>query len=802
MRKFDKSLIAGLLATACMTPAMASAQTANNESVESGSSNGEIVVTARKKEETLQDVPLSLQAFSSEELERKNLTDFSDIAGQVPGLELSLERAVDAQIFLRGIGSSLQSAGADNAVGIFLDGVFMSRNSGALLDLYDLERVEVLKGPQSLVYGKNVVGGLINYVTKKPGDIFEGSVEAGYGNYDQFGLAGSVRGPLGENIFGGLSASWRKRDGYATNTLGGDEEDRDVVSLRGQLRFTPTDTLDINISSDYTRHRDGARWVDVIEAGDSEAVTFNRFFAPPIASLPGFVLPNRNSPFVNADPRSGPRNFTGFQNSDMWGITADIEWEASDTITFVSQTAYRDADLSAREDAAGLFWDFPFDPVTETPLIISALNAGLATYLNTVPDDYFDNRKVDNTEQFSQELRILWNNGGPLQLTAGGYFLKEKIFRTEDVHFAFPDFEAITEFAFAMAFGGTPPEIPIGGSRGVSSNLTRANAENLSFFGEFNYKIGETVTLNGGVRYARDQKDFTISRFGQSFDGGSLPPGGFLATASDSWDKWLPSATILFEPSDDVTAYLRYAKGYKAGGWVGTSAGTPAEAIISFRPEIADNFEAGLKMALADRRVRVNMAAYLTEYSDLQTEQFVQLIPTAPPDQVVVNAVNGTRAYGLEMDATAQLTDTFSLAGNYAFSKCSFRGTLIIDSAGTDIDGNTCRRTAKHAFGIAANLEQPVTDNLVLMLGGDFQYSDGYFFDNENRPELAIPSQSVLGARIGIRDADRNWEVTAWAKNLTNELDFVSKFELFGTIYASYTPPRTYGVTAKWRFGN
>jgi len=229
MKKFSKSFLMGLMATGSMAPAMAMAQPADTDSDGATSDGNVIVVTARKKEESLQDVPLSLQAFSSEELERRNLTDFNDIAGQVPGLELSLERAVDAQIFLRGIGSSLQSAGADNAVGIFLDGVFMSRNSGALLDLYDLERVEVLKGPQSLVYGKNVVGGLINYVTKKPGDEFEGSVEGAYGNYDQMGLAGSVRGPLGANVFAGLSASWRKRDGYATNTLGGDEEDRNVL---------------------------------------------------------------------------------------------------------------------------------------------------------------------------------------------------------------------------------------------------------------------------------------------------------------------------------------------------------------------------------------------------------------------------------------------------------------------------------------------------------------------------------------------------------------------------------------------
>ena len=773
-------------------PGLAHAQAAPDDAVEA-SANDEIVVTARKREESLQDVPISVQAFSGAALEQAGIKDFSEIAYRVPGLKLSAERAVDTELFIRGIGSDIQGAGADGAVGIFVDGAYLSRGTGSLLDLYDLERVEVLKGPQALRFGKSVVGGLINYVTKKPGDEFEGRFEATYGNYDKLDVAASVRGPVSDTLGLGLVVSSRKHDGYAINTRGGDEEDQNVQSVRAQLRWQPSATLDINLSADYTRHRDGARWVDVIVPGDSNEVTYNSFFAPPIASLPGFVLPDRNAPFKNANPRKGAHNFTGYQNSDMYGVSGAIDWEASDNLSIASQTAYRDSSLAAREDGSGLFFNFPIDPATNAPDITSAMVAGLGTYLATVPDSYFDSGKAEDVKQFSQELRLRWDDGGPLRLEGGVYYLREKIRRAEDVNFLFADFQAITEFAFAMAFGGTPAS-PFPGS---NHTVTTSNNDNIGVFGEVSYSLTDQLTFDAGLRYAYDRKSYSNNRSGESFEGA---PVNFTVTDKRSWDAWLPSATLRFEPNNDVTLYARYAKGYKPGGWTGEDANTPAEALVSFEPETADSFELGAKLALADRRVFINAAGYYTTYDNLQTNQFLSPGPGLPPDNFVFNAANGTRAYGLELDVQARLTDSFSVSGNYAYSRCNFTGELIIDDDGTDLDGNSCRRTPKHAFGISANLDQPVSDKIVLIAGSDFQYTGANFFDNPNSPLLKFDSEILLNARIGVRDVDSKWELTAWAKNLTNELNYTSKLALFGTIYGTYIPPRTYGVTARFRF--
>lgn len=784
-----------LLVTAATTLIPAGAFAQDTAASDEASADGDIIVTARKREESLQDVPISVQAFGADALASAGIKDLSEVAYRVPGLKLSAERAVDTELFIRGIGSDTQGAAADSAVGIFVDGVYLSRGSGSLVDLYDLERVEVLKGPQSLRFGKSVVGGLFNYVTKRPGDTFEGRFEATYGTYDKIDVAGAVRGPLSDTISFGITASSKAHDGYAVNTRGGDSESQDTQSVRGQLRFRPNDTLDINLSADYTRHRDGARWVDVLIAADSTAVTYNSFFAPPIASLPGFVLPDRNLPFKNANPRKGPRNFNGFQNADMHGVSASIDWEASDSLSVFSQTAYRDVKMDVREDASGLFFNFPFDPATGTPIINSAVDAGLATYLNTVPDSYFDNSKTDNVKQFSQELRLRWSDGGPFQVEVGGYFLSEDISRSETVNFLFADFDTITEFAFALEFGGTPAS-PSGG---VSFSETYSKNTNIGLFGELTYRLSDLVSIDAGLRYAYDRKKFTAVRFGDSF-GAPIVGGGYTARDTRSWDAILPSATIRFEPSDNATLYLRYAKGYKPGGWTGENAGDPTAALVSFKPELADSFEAGAKLALADRRIRINAAAYLTNYKDLQTNQFVQVIPTRPPDNFVVNAVNGTRAYGLELEVTGKVSNALTLSANYAFTHCEFTGTLIVDDNGTDIDGNTCRRTPKHAFALGADLQQPINDRLVFVLGADFQYTGSNFFDNENKAVLKFESETLLNARVGIRATDSKWELSGWIKNLTNELNYTSKFELFDTIYGTYIPPRTYGATFKVRF--
>ncbi|HPF26986.1 MAG TPA: TonB-dependent receptor [Steroidobacteraceae bacterium] len=762
----------------------------------------EVIVTARKQAESLQDVPLSVLPISGEALQKARIASITDIANAVPGLQYNIGTASDAEIFLRGIGSDIQSAGADRAIGIFVDGVYMSRATGTAIDLYDLDRVEVLRGPQSLLFGKNVVGGLIHYVTRKPGEeprvTFEGTV----GNYDALEVKGSASGPIADGVYAGISASSRQHNGFADITggaaNGGDEEDLNSTAVRGQLRLKPNDSLDVLFAADYTRRRDGSRWVDTVIAGDSEAVTYNRFFAPPIAGLPGFVLPNRNSAFKNPDPRSGPRNFEGFADTRLWGLSGTVEWQ-QDSMTLTSITAVRHGEISTRESGDGYFWNFPTDPVNGLPIVTAPVAGSDAVpqdaidYLRQVPDDYFDNSKSDKVKQISQELTLASRGDNAWNWRAGAYFLQEDIDRDEVVNFIFPDFDTITEYAFAIAFGG-PPANPMGGT---SIGITQTKAKNYGLFGEVGYDFANNWSLDVGLRYASDQKDLTVTRGGTPYDG-DFVNGPFTAKADESWSELLPSLSLSWKPLDSSTYYFHYARGYKAGGWNGENATAADLASVSFAPELADNFEIGGKFNALDGRLRANVAVYFSKYEDLQIQQFLLVDPMFPPQNIITNS-KGTEAKGLELDVQARPADWLDLGLNYAYTDCEFTKSVIVDSNNTDIKGNKCRRAPENAFNVSAEVHGNTATGMGWFARADYNWTDEYFFNNVNDPFTKNDAESSVNAAIGLTFADEKLGVTVWGRNLTDELNNSTLFDLFGTLYANYQPPRTFGVTVSWK---
>ena len=789
---------------------------------ESGASAAleEVLVVARRREERLQDVPLAVQVLDGEQIELAGIKEFSEIASRTPGMTFAAAGSTDLEIFIRGIGTDLQGAAVDNPVGFFLDGVYLSRNTGAQMTLYDLERVEVLKGPQSLRFGKNIVGGLVHYVSKKPTRDPEAKLEVTVGDFDQLDISGAIRGPLGENWAYSLTGLSNDHDGYGDNTIGEDAESLDRSAFRGQLLFESNDDWSVLIAADTTRIRSTGRWVDIVEAGDSDAVTFNSFFADPITELPGFVLPARNAPFDNSDPRRGPRNTVGGQQTDIDGAAVTVERSAANGLSFQSITAYRKNDLSMTDDGCGIHWDYPVT-MLETGLLLPDPSAGILAatdalgYLATVPDCWFNQYILDTADQFSQEVRVSGDIGESSNWSIGAFYLNEDIERTENIAFLFPDFNVITEFA-GCTFGGTidfcgPPTGFIQ-SAGLSRATTLADATNIGLFGEVQFALSDSWVLDIGVRWVDDEKDFVVTRSGESFDEpvcmpddmGILPPGceveGFFTVSeTNSWDDVLPSISLSYAPSDNSNWYFRYAEGYKPGGYTGLGAGQPTTALVSFDPEFSESFEVGAKLLLADRRLRLNVAAHHTDYEDLQTQQFVALDPTRPPDFFVVNARNGTRAYGLETDFAIAASEYVTVYGNYAFTKCEFQGELIIDEFGTDIDGNTCRRTPEH--GMAVGFDASVPSNTVLWnFGADYQWKDEYFFNNENDALQLVDSEYTLNLRFGISSTDEIWDLNAWVKNATDELNTASVFEIFGTVTRNYLAPRTYGVTYRHRF--
>ncbi len=730
----------------------------------------EIVVTARKREESLQSTPVSVSAFSGEALARAGVGDFLEIATRVPGFTMNSGNVTEPNIFMRGIGTDIQSAGASSAIGFFMDDVYLSRAQGVNLELFDFERVEVVRGPQGTLYGKNVVGGAVNYVTRKPTEDLRAGIDVTVGNYSTLEARGNVSGALAENLFGGISFSARSRDGFAKNTFtGNDMEDLSSMGVLGQLRWLASENVEVLLTADYTRRRGGGIWTDM--------------------KIPS----NHNLPFKNPDPRSGPNNDDGKQDADVGGVHLRVNWDTGRG-TLSSITAYRDADFDSAGNSAGSYIDF-----TSLPYFPSGqINIGAMSdaQIEATNDDYFYSAKTEKVKTFSQELRYTSNFEGPFNFMTGVFFMDEKIERNE-----------YQDYFFVLYWND-----------GEETGYTEAKTKTYAAFVEGTYNVTDAFSITAGIRYTKDKKDFYAFRdhrfdfLGASFeDANGLPVDSFSASTDQSWSAWTPSVTLGWQATEDAYLYATVSKGFKSGGWNGENATSPQEAIAGYNPEYAWNYEIGTKTEWFDRRLRLNLTGFWAEYKDLQTQQYEIFDPNLPADIIISNA-GKARVRGLELEVVAVPVEGLTISGSYSYMNGKITGDLISTRmvydwmcdcstpVDTNLKGNTLRRTPKHSFVVSGFYEAPVSDTLKAFVRGDYRWTDGYEFDNENNPRTSIGSYGILDAGIGIASADGKWEFSVWGKNLTDKLYESGKTDDIGTVLVSYAPPRTYGATVKWRY--
>ena len=766
MRKFSVGSRAFLLLGAMSALTAPKVAFAQDGAVAAGGLE-EIVVTARKREEKLQSAPLSIAAFSGDALEKAGIDDFSEIASRVPGFTLNPDNVSEPNIFLRGIGTDIESAASSAAIGFFLNDVYLPRASGTAIELFDLERVEIVRGPQGTLYGKNVVGGAINFITRKPTDEFRAGVEAGIGNYGSFDVKANVAGGIGEGLSGSLAASARRRDGFAFNSFtGNDVEDLSAFGVMGQLRYQAGDSLDILLSGDLTRRRGGGKWVDI--------------------QTPS----THNIPFVNPDPRRGPNNIDGKQDADLGGVHLSANWDTgSGTLTSIS--AYREGKFAVLNNDAGSFIDF-------TRLVYDGDGRidFFAIDRTQFNDDYFINNKMEKVESFSQEFRYRSDWDGAFNLLAGVYYQHEKVDRVEDSDYIFMRFFA----------------------QGREIAETRLKSDTWAAFLEGTYDFTDTLGLTAGIRYTKDSKRFSVDRetigdfLGADFeDENGNFTRAFTASDKQSWDAWTPSVNLHWKPAEDIYLYALVSKGYKSGGWNGENATNPGEARASYNPEFAWNYEVGAKTTWLDNRLRFNATGFWTEYKDLQTQQFVIFDPNLPADNVIANA-GKARVKGVEIETAVVPVDGLTLFANYTYMDAKITGDLISTElrfdfgcfcnipVPTNLKGNVLRRSPENSFSIGGDLTVPLSSRFNGFVRADYNWTDDFFFDNENSPRTRQKSVGVLNGSIGIATEDDKWELRVWAKNLTNELYESGKSDVIGSVLVSYNPPRTYGATLRWKY--
>jgi len=764
--KFNKNLLNGAALTAIAVLSFAPASSFAAEALEEGVfSLEEIVVTAQKRAENLQDTPLAITAMSGDMLDQLSINEVNEVAMRTPGFTMTRYNMAQPQLYIRGIGSTDDSAFGDQSVGIFIDEVYIGRAGGSDFDLMDLERIEVLRGPQGTLYGKNVAGGAINIITRKPSEETQVRLRGTYGNLDRYELRGLVNGALSETVNGKLSLSKVERDGHSVSSIDGAKlGDENNFSMRGQLLFTPNEDLEILVTGDYSRDR---------LAGNSRDCFGDQFIF-----FPWFVPGTPHGASVcSPDPRVNEKTVNGFQNRDIWGLSANISYQtAIGELTSIS--AYRESEFDYQEDFDG----------SDANLVINNVD--------------------EKAHQFSQEIRLGdVSEDGRLKWVVGLYYFTETVSRLDNNDFSGNDTAvfATPSPVPGLSWGQFLPLIgqPGWGQQPFNFFFDQHNVtKSYAAFGQGTYDLTEKFSLTVGARYTHESKDADINAYG--FD----PTGGFLADAYDvspnkSWDSFIPKASLDYRITEDVMVYASYSQGFKSGGFNG-SAASEAAALQGFDPEKAKQWEVGLKSMFLDNRVRLNLTAFHIDYTDLQIFKLVN------GSTLVIENAADARSRGFEAELTAAVTENLTLTANYAYLDTSYKN--YITDKGEDYSGNSLTRSPKNSFNIGFSNVTDLADWGILTVAGNWSYRDEIFFNADNarladgRPWVGDESRSLLDAHVALEFLDSGVEVKVWGKNLTDAtyrvhgIDGSGPFSLSQNAAVVYGLPRTYGVTLTWAF--
>ena len=699
----------------------------------------EIVVTARKRAESLQEVPAAVTALSSETLRKAQVFDVSEIAQRTPSFTYQELVVQEQELFIRGIGTvRLDAATADSSVGLFLNEVYIGRRGTATPPVFDMERVEVLRGPQGTLYGRNVVGGAINFITARPQRETAGGGSIGYGNYNAINADAFITGPLGDKAAGRIAVQTRHRDGFGKNIRINQElENLESYAGRATLQIDASDRVEILLVADFSK--------------DDSNGTVRHAVDDPTA--PGI---GRITAVISPDVRHSESPYPQYAERETAGLTAKVDWETSiGDVTYVAAWRYGDVGNLFTQAGAG-------SPPSLTDSQVE---------------------EIEDYNGYTQEIRLSSSLGDKARLITGLYYLYEGVDRTD------------SNTANSFLPGG--PRSTRDVLDGKYTFFQEGVTENYAVFGELEYDLMPNLTLSVGARYTIDQKEFDNNAVAISFG----PPGSVLAPApltephrisvSEEWAELTPRFALEWKASDDALIYGSITKGFKGGGWQGKAANAAAAA-TTYQPEFAWNYEVGAKTDWADGRVRLNLAAFYTDFTDLQVEQLDQVLLTL----VISNAANA-EIRGLEAEATVQLADGLQLWGVLSLLDTEYVN-YVVPATGVSNDGNKLQRTPDYQFNVGIDYTVPVSAGYALDLRVDYSYQDKIFWNPENTYDE--PAIGLLDARIGFGPTDGSWEVAVWGKNLTDEIYRQSTLPFLGDILSKFGPPATYGVQLSARF--
>ena len=742
------------LATAVSAPAVVAQSDEQKLQLE------EVVVTARRRSESLQDVPIAVTALSGDALTLKGASDITELAQSVPSVTLEPSRATNTTLtaFIRGVGQQDPLAGYEQGVGLYLDDVFLARPQGAVLDIYDVERIEVLRGPQGTLYGRNTVGGAIKYVTRRLSDEFTGSLKGTYGSYDQIDLVGTVSVPLGESFrVGGAVASFQ-RDGYGENkTTGDDQYDKDIFGYRLSAEWLPTEDILVRFSYDDTQD-------------DSSPVAGYRPFPGAVSGAP--VLNDIYDSLAGAKDNISTSGINGNNEVESEGWMVSLDWNLGDYWTFRSITA-------DRED------------YTESVIDFDSLEV-----------DDFDAPVIYDNDQFSQEFQLLFN-GEKMNLVTGFYYLDAE---------ASNDFDVVLGQLGRSAYGSELTAYT-GGS---------VETESWSVFADLTWNFTDKLSLAVGGRYTEDKRSADVFRGSYLGAGGSPFFGNddavLIAVTSDyeaerTFYDFSPRINLSYLWTDDITVYAGYSQGFKAGMFDPRGANLVTPAVEEgVDPEQLDSYEIGFKSMYWDGRAITNVAVFYSEYTDMQVPGSVGIDTNGDGinDDFVGTLTNAGEAEisGIEIEGNFLFTENFSMQLAASFLDTDIKEWIVND---VDVSDQREIQNTPEEMAYIGFTYNTMAFSGELTLNANWSYKGDITQFEVPAPVLDQDAYDVINASVIWVSESETWLLGLYGKNLTDE-EIKTAGYCFGsggcpstlgledntTIF--YAPPLTVSATVEYRF--
>ena len=829
MRRFNRIITAALCSTICsamLVPA-AYAQTA-----ESSDDSGDepIIVTATLRAMDVQDIPLAVTAVAPEALERQGVNDIKNLASISPSFNIqsSQTETQGTSIKIRGVGTTGNNTGLESSVGVFIDGVYQSRPGVALGDLVDIERLEILRGPQGTLFGRNTSAGALNVSTKRPSlSTTEGFVNASYGNYNFMNVQGGVSLPVVQDVAGvRLSGTWRKRDGYLKSPTGAESNDRDRYMMRGQLYIEPNADVSIRLLADYAKTDE--QCCEAVIVRETELAPFSAFHG--LAS--DGVDQSGLSALKNLSINGGPYK----NGSKQWGTSAELKWDLGGA-KLTSVTAYRKFDSSSTTVGgftANDTYTVGNGAPTSRPGILPA---------------------GDHIKTFTQELRLQGTAvNDRVDWLVGGFYSSEKI-RADQTMTLNADFQRTgSAFNFANAAGVNPlfaltalgnAGVPVNANGNYAENRFLQDASSYSVFTHNVISFTDKLSLTLGARYVNETKDASFNQLAGTtgagasacqasvngvLTGGVPAPlragmigincfpfatsvaltapaavGGGLASAKlplpRVWaqefkdDEITYTAQLGYKANEDLLLYAGYSHGFKSGGFNldpqsatlqnsaailgGLATGTivaPVYADPSFKSEKVNQIEVGVKATLFGA-IKANLALFDMKMSDFQVLEFTGV-------QFLTFNVNSARSTGAELELFGKLSDNISanVSATYANarypSNCADGVAAAAKPSTLRLCGQDLTNAPKFAGVIGMTYDGPLNDSgWSLLVNGNMNYSDSRTTRTIDTDTNGLPvplarqeNYFKMNARIGLTTPDERYTFELWGTNLTNEI--------------------------------